>query len=109
MIGDTIRALRKAKKLTQPALAERAHTDATHISRIERGHLSPSLDLLRRIAAALDVPAARLLVDEDAPYCPDDPALQRLAAAWPSLPPEKRAALATLAEERGTYTTDELE
>jgi transcriptional regulator with XRE-family HTH domain len=108
-IGERIRAERIARKMKQGTLAASAGITAKHLNQIERGVFSnPTLQVLRKIEAALDLPPGSLMADEDSatPYCPDDPDLQRLAAAWPSLPPEKRAALATLAEERATYNPD---
>lgn len=53
-ISEQIRRRRKAMKLTQAKLAEKIKTDQTVISRIERGHVSVGVDLLQRIAHALE-------------------------------------------------------
>ncbi|MFA5787179.1 MAG: helix-turn-helix transcriptional regulator [Actinomycetota bacterium] len=46
---------RRAAGLSQAALAERVGTDQAVISRIERGAVSPTLDMLTRIARGLDM------------------------------------------------------
>lgn len=55
---EGIRALIKARKaagLSQAALAERVGTGQAVISRIERGAVSPTLDMVARIARALNL------------------------------------------------------
>jgi DNA-binding XRE family transcriptional regulator len=42
------------KRMTQAALAKKAHTDQASISRLESGNSKPSLTLLRKVAVALD-------------------------------------------------------
>jgi transcriptional regulator with XRE-family HTH domain len=54
LLGDTIRAKRKAGNLTQEKLAEKAGLSAIFISRVERGKESPSMDSLVKIAGALE-------------------------------------------------------
>lgn len=53
-IGTSIAKRRKELHLSQEQLAEKADISQTHISKIELGKDNPSLDLLERIAAALD-------------------------------------------------------
>lgn len=60
-IGEHIRTTRRAQRVSQELLAERAGMDRQTINRIEQGHQSPILDSLIRIAAALDVPLADLV------------------------------------------------
>ncbi|NMP25104.1 helix-turn-helix transcriptional regulator [Sulfobacillus harzensis] len=55
--GRAIREARKAKKLSQEALA-RDTCDRSTISRIERGEYDPPTDLWRRLANRLDLPAS---------------------------------------------------
>lgn len=54
-IGRAIYALRKEKGLKLEAVALDAGTDSGHLSRIETGSRKPSLAMLERIAAAMDV------------------------------------------------------
>ena len=53
--GGHLRDLRKARVLTQEALAERSSLSVDAVRRIERGAFSPSLDTLRKLALGLDV------------------------------------------------------
>ena len=55
-IGKTIAALRTSRGMTQQNLADKVYEGMTTISRIEKGHRpNLSVDLLQRIAEALDV------------------------------------------------------
>jgi DNA-binding XRE family transcriptional regulator len=60
-IGNKVRQLRIAAGLTQTALAKRADIDRTHLSRLERGRLMPTLLTLRRLAKTLRVTTRSLL------------------------------------------------
>ena len=53
-LGDRIRELRRARKLTQEKLADLAGMDRQAINRIEQGHQRVLLDNLIQILAALD-------------------------------------------------------
>ena len=64
--------LRKQRKLTQAALAERANTHVTQIRRYEAGTSTPTLDVLRNLALALNTSADSLLFDQDERQPPDD-------------------------------------
>lgn len=52
-IGETIRQARRRHRLSQRTLALRAGTDQAAISRIERGEISPSVETVERLLAAL--------------------------------------------------------
>ncbi len=54
-LGKKVRGLRKAKKLSQSRLAERANLSEACIGTIERGHRTPRLPTLEKIASALGV------------------------------------------------------
>ncbi len=60
-IGNTIRALRKAKGLSQEQLAEQVWISTTHMSHIETGSTKLSLPVLVDIANALEVGADDIL------------------------------------------------
>ena len=60
-IGLRVRALRRAKGLTQAELADRAERSNEAISGLERGRYRPTLDTLIAVAEALEVPVAALL------------------------------------------------
>ena len=61
-LGPRIRTLRLERKLTLQAVAEKARVSQSLISQVERGLASPSVNTLRRIAGALDVPIAALFL-----------------------------------------------
>ena len=60
--GKSMKKIRMQAKISQERLAEIAGLDRKTISRIENGHLSPSLDNLWAIADALDMQAYGLLL-----------------------------------------------
>lgn len=59
-IGEKIRQIRKANKMTLNELALRVDSDVGNLSRLERGVQGYSEQLLNKIAAALSVPMAEL-------------------------------------------------
>ena len=54
-IGNFIKTMRKAQKLTQKDLAEKTGIYQADISKIERGIGNPSLLTLKRLADGLDM------------------------------------------------------
>ena len=54
-LGRQILDLRLARGWTQKDLAQRAGTKQANISRLENGLLNPSVDMLQKVAEALDV------------------------------------------------------
>jgi XRE family transcriptional regulator of biofilm formation len=61
-VGHMIRALRERQGMTLRELARRAEIAHPYLSNLEREkQKNPSLDVLTRIARALDVPVSRLL------------------------------------------------
>jgi transcriptional regulator with XRE-family HTH domain len=62
-LGERIREVRKERGWSQAELGEKVGTDSQHISRYENGRITPSVDALVRLAAALDVSADYLLLD----------------------------------------------
>jgi len=55
LIGRRIKELRKSKGLSQEKLAEKAETSTNYLSRMERGTENPTLDMLIKLANALEV------------------------------------------------------
>jgi len=53
IFGTHLRALRLARDLTQPQLAERCGSNVPFISNVERGVMLPGLAMLIRLADAL--------------------------------------------------------
>lgn len=62
LLGESVRDARKQAGYSQEKLAERADLSAVFISRIERGVESPSVDNLLKIAKALGVRVADLVM-----------------------------------------------
>ena len=60
-VGTQLRKLRLESGMTQAQLAEAAGVADATVSRIERGRLTPSVDLVERLAGALRRPASDLL------------------------------------------------
>ena len=61
LLAWNLRALRTAKSLSQERLAIDAGVDRAWVSELEREQGNTSVDLLDRLAEALDVPIAALL------------------------------------------------
>ena len=59
--GDNLKKIRSDKNISQGDLANMVNMHATHISRYERNQASPSVDILRKIADALNVSADVLI------------------------------------------------
>jgi transcriptional regulator with XRE-family HTH domain len=59
-IGPRLRQLREQKGLSQGDIEETAGLLRTYVSRVENGHIVPTLETLERFAAVLDVPMYRL-------------------------------------------------
>lgn len=56
LVALNLRRLRVAKGIAQEALAVDAEIDRTYVSRLERNLENPTVAVLERISAALDVP-----------------------------------------------------
>ena len=65
MMGDTIRALRTAAKLTVAQLAQKSGIKARVIGSWERGERVPRVDKAAQVAAALGVTVDNLMNTED--------------------------------------------
>jgi len=63
MFARNVRRSRQKKGMTQEKLAFEAEIDLTYVGGIERGKRNPSLLVMGRIASALSVPLAKLLVE----------------------------------------------
>ena len=60
-IKDVLPQIRRDKGLTQEELAHRLYVTRQAVSRWETGETTPSIDMAKLIAIALDVPVMRLL------------------------------------------------
>lgn len=65
-IGEKIRQIRKANKMTLNELALRVDSDVGNLSRLERGVQGYSEQLLNKIASALSVPVSELFSSSEA-------------------------------------------
>jgi transcriptional regulator with XRE-family HTH domain len=60
-IGVKLRRLRKARKLSQYALAREAKVSREYVRKLEAGESDPTVGVLQRLADALGVPVTELL------------------------------------------------
>lgn len=64
LLGRRIREVRVQQQISQEQLADLAKISRAHIGRIERGDMSPTVETVERIAAALDYPPNDLFRSE---------------------------------------------
>jgi transcriptional regulator with XRE-family HTH domain len=67
IIGDRLRAFREEKKLSQGDIEKRTGLVRPYISRVENGHVVPSIETLEKFARALEVPMYQLFYDGEEP------------------------------------------
>lgn len=67
VIGDRLRELREAKKLSQGDIEKQTGLLRCYISRVENGHTVPSVDTLEKLAKAMEIPLYRLFYDGEQP------------------------------------------
>lgn len=65
MLGRNIRKLRKEFGWTQQILAEKSGISVPFMTQIELGRKSASLEVIQKIASALDVPYKKLFDEEE--------------------------------------------
>jgi len=99
-IGQVIRSIREARKATLEEIAFAANTNASNLSRIERGRQGYSPEALERIAQALGVTVAELHVQAEtatgsggksASNDSNQRAVSALTAKYVALSPENRS------------------
>ena len=61
ILAANLRAARRRHGLSQEELAYRADIDRTYVSALERGVYAATIDILERVARALDMQAWELL------------------------------------------------
>lgn len=80
-IGERLRRLREEKKLSQGDIENRSGLLRAYISRVEHGHVTPTIETLEKIAGALETPLYRLFYDgKEPPKIPKQP--RRGEAEW---------------------------
>jgi transcriptional regulator with XRE-family HTH domain len=67
IIGDRLREMREAKKLSQGDIEKRTGLLRCYISRVENGHTVPAIETLEKMARALEVPLYQLFYDGEQP------------------------------------------
>jgi transcriptional regulator with XRE-family HTH domain len=69
-IGGTIRELRLERSMSQGDIEKRTGLLRCYLSRVENGHTVPSLETLKKIAGALEIPLGQFFSEESAkdPY-----------------------------------------
>ncbi|MBJ6127800.1 helix-turn-helix domain-containing protein [Microvirga splendida] len=77
VLAKNVRRYRKAAGLSQEELAHRAEIDRTYISSIERSVYAATIDVVDRLAKALGVEAADLLVRPRKRSAPETPSSAR--------------------------------
>ena len=60
-----IKALCKAADMSQQELADRLHIHVIHLSKMENGHLMPSIDIVQRLMKVFAVSADQLLNEDE--------------------------------------------
>ncbi len=70
IIGDRLREMREAKKLSQGDIEKRTGLLRCYISRVENGHTVPTIETLEKLARALDVPLYQLFYEGEEPPKP---------------------------------------
>jgi transcriptional regulator with XRE-family HTH domain len=67
VIGDRLRELREAKKMSQGDIEKRTGLLRCYISRVENGHTVPAIETLEKLARALEIPLYQLFYDGEKP------------------------------------------
>jgi transcriptional regulator with XRE-family HTH domain len=67
VIGDRLRELREAKKMSQGDIEKRTGLLRCYTSRVENGHTVPAISTLEKMARALEVPLYQLMYDGEEP------------------------------------------
>lgn len=62
---DKVKALRKAANMSQQELADKLFIHVTHLSKMENGHLTPSIDIVQRLMKVFSVSADQLLNEDE--------------------------------------------
>ena len=67
IVGERLRALREEKKFSQGEIEKRTGLVRAYVSRVENGHLVPTVETLEKFARALEIPLYQLLYDGKEP------------------------------------------
>ena len=103
-LGENIVALRRQRKLTQKALAEKLSVSATRLNYWEKDKSNPSIELLDKIAEVLEVP-----VDSLMPSASDEALKKWDKEIAPEIVPEEIKTLEKISKEYGKEAVTLLE
>jgi transcriptional regulator with XRE-family HTH domain len=81
VIGERLKALRDQKKMSQGKIQKRTGLLRVYISRVENGHVVPSIETLENFTRALGVPLYQIFYDGPKPPAPN---LPRIDGGWGS-------------------------
>ncbi len=85
-VGKRLRELREAADITQEELGRRAKLTAKFISQVENGHVNPSIGVVARLAAGLNIPLSGFFAQGAPDVLVDDlAAINALVSAQPPL------------------------
>lgn len=97
VFGNWVLALRKQKGWSQPELGKAVGTSGAIVGRYERGEITPSIEVVRKLAEAFGVTLDYLVGDKDMPNILQDKAmLERWQAIDTLTPPERERILSVL-------------
>jgi len=65
LFGRNVRRIRESKGWSQDMLSEKSGLHRTYISGIERGARNPTIEVVFKIAKALEIKTSSLFSDED--------------------------------------------
>ena len=73
MLGEALRLIRVYHDLKQKQVAERLAISTSYLSEIEKGHKTPTLDLIQRYSDAFGLPVSSIMffaesVEDDGAY-----------------------------------------
>lgn len=60
ILGQTIKKLRRQKRLTQEELADRSHINVSYLAKIENGYINTTICYLIKISRGLNVEVREL-------------------------------------------------
>jgi transcriptional regulator with XRE-family HTH domain len=66
-VGTRLRTIREQKQMSQGEIEKRTGLLRCYLSRVENGHTIPSIDTLKKLADALELPLYALLYDGEKP------------------------------------------
>lgn len=90
LFAKRLQALRKGKDWSQPELGKAIGTSGAIIGRYERGEMTPSIDVARKLADALGVTLDYLVAEEEQPNTLQDKSMLERWQTLDRLPPEDR-------------------